>query len=98
MMSRLNIQSFLIDDENEDKMAAHGLTVRRVVQVLDNAHLIVPNRKHRRGLYLIIGTDNGGACIAVPVESTSDATLWRPITAWACKANEEMMLERKRGD
>ena len=40
-MSSPRITSFLIDAENEDKFAAHGLTARRVTQVLDNDHIVV---------------------------------------------------------
>jgi uncharacterized DUF497 family protein len=93
-MSSPRIESFLFDEENEDKIAAHGLSVRQVLQVLGNRHLVVRNRKERRGLYLILGQDDGGACIAIPVESTYEATVWRPITAWPCKLHERMVLDK----
>ena len=80
-MSSPKIDSFLFDDENEEEIAAHGLSSYRVVQVLDNIHIVLPNRKRRRGSYLIIGRDNGGSCISIPVERTYKANLWRPITA-----------------
>ncbi len=82
------IHDFRFDDLNEDKLAAHGLTARRVAQVLDNDHRIVFNRKNRRAPYLIIGRDHGGQCIAIPVEPTTDAAVWRPVTAWFCKPAE----------
>ena len=82
-----------MDDENEEKIATHGLSASQVVQVLDNVHLIIRNRKRRRGLYLLVGRDNGGACIAIPVEPTHVSTLWRPITAWPCKTHERTILE-----
>ena len=94
-MSSPQIEGFLIDEENEEKMAAHGLSTHRVIEMLENTHLILRNRKRRRGLYLIVGRDNGGACIAVPVEATRERTLWRPITAWPCKAQEETLLEKR---
>jgi len=93
-MSSPRIEAFLIDDENEEKVAAHGLSVRQVMQILDNVHVVVRNRERRRGLYLIVGRDDGGACIAVPVEPTYEATLWRPITAWPCKRHEKTILEK----
>lgn len=94
-MSSPTIEEFLIDDLNETKISSHGLSVRQVIQVLENKHVVVPNRKHRRGLYLVIGIDNGGNCIAIPVEGTYDSKLWRPITAWFCKDSERTRLERK---
>lgn len=93
-MSSPRIEAFLIDDENEEKIATHGLSARQVSQVLDNVHLVLRNRRRRRGLYLVIGRDNGGACIAIPVEPTHEATLWRPITAWPCKSHERTSLEK----
>ena len=80
-MPQARILDFLFDEENEDKLAAHGVTVRQVLQLLENEHLVVPNRKGRRGLFLVIGVDHGGVCIAVPVETTPWPDTWRPITA-----------------
>lgn len=94
-MSSPVIEEFLIDDLNETKISSHGLSVRQTIQVLENKHIIIPNRKHRRGLYLVIGMDNGGNCIAIPVERTYDSRLWRPITAWFCKDSERTLLEKK---
>lgn len=89
----IQIYAFLFDDMNEEKIAAHGITPRRLDQILDDEYLVVPNRKGRRAAYLVIGRDWGGACIAVPVEPTHDPHLWRPITAWPCKASEEARLD-----
>jgi uncharacterized DUF497 family protein len=94
--ARPRIEAFLIDDDNEDKFARHSLSARAVSQVLDNEHLILPNRKRRRARYLVIGLDNGGSCIAIPVEPTRDHTVWRPITAWPCKSTELAKLQESR--
>ena len=93
-MSSPRIETFLFDDENEEEISAHGLSVNRVIQVLDNLHIILPNRKRRRGRYLIIGRDNGGTCISVPIEPTNTFGLWRPVTAWHSKKGEETILEK----
>lgn len=86
------VAGFAYDDDNEEKFARHGLTVRQVDQLLANEHVVVRNRKRRRGLYLVIGCDHGGMCIAVPVEPTRDPSIWRPITAWPCKDHERAKL------
>ena len=88
-MSSRAILAFTFDEENEDKIVGHGLTPWRVAQILENEHLVIRNRKQRRALYLVIGRDHGGSCIAVPVEPTHDPTCWRPVTAWLCKPHEE---------
>jgi len=83
------ILAFLFDDENIEKFAARGLLWWQIEDMLDDARrLVVPNRRRRRAAFLIIGRDRTGQCIAVPVESTWEPTLWRPVTAWPCKASE----------
>ena len=86
------VADFVFDDEKVDKMWEHGIRQEQVRQVLDNRPAIVINRKGRRVLYMIIGRDNGGACITVPIEPTADVLVWRPITAWPCKESEEARL------
>jgi hypothetical protein len=93
-MSSIHIDDFLFDEENEDEITSHGLFIRQVIQVLENLSITLPNRKNRRGQYLIIGRDNGGACITVPIERTNKVGLWRPITAWLCKKGEETILKK----
>ena len=90
----IQIYAFLFDDDTEEKFAVHGIRRTQVAQILDEDPVILLNRKGRRGVYLIIGRDWGGACIAVPIEPTHDPYLWRPITAWYCKASEEARLDR----
>lgn len=93
----IRIDAFLFDAVNEDKIAAHGLAVLQVSQLLDQEFVVVPNRKARRAAYLVIGRDHGGTCIAVPIEPmTYDQTLWRPITAWRCKDSERSVLDHTR--
>jgi len=94
-MSMADVADFLFDDENEAKMAAHGLTPWRVLQVLENKHVVVPNRRRRRASFFIVGRDNGGACISVPIERTRDPLVWRPVTAWLSKDSEQQQLERR---
>jgi hypothetical protein len=89
------VSGFLLDDDNEEKIAAHGISLAQVSQTLDNDHVLVRNRKNRRGLYLFIGRDHGGACLAIPIEETHEPGLWRPITAWPCKPVELQRLRRR---
>jgi hypothetical protein len=93
-MSTPDVADFLFDHENEEEMAVHGLTPRRVIQVLENKHIVVPNRRRRRAQYLIVGRDNGGASITIPIQPTGDPLVWRPVTAWPSKDHERQRLER----
>lgn len=96
-MSRdaVTILDFLFDDENIEEMAAHGVTPGQALQVLDNGPRVGRNRKERRATHLVVGVDNGGACISIPVEPTHDRTTWRPVTAWYCKPHEWNWLPRR---
>jgi hypothetical protein len=95
-MSSPQVEACVIDEENEIKIGLHGLRVRQIIQVLENRHIIVPNRNLRRGLYLVIGKDKGGAFISIPVEGTTDSIVWRPITAWKSKKSEKALWEKGR--
>jgi uncharacterized DUF497 family protein len=93
-MSSPLIETFLFDDENEEEFSNHGLSTNNVLQILDNFYVILPNRKHRTGKYLIIGRDNGGNYISTPIEPTNINGIWRPITAWKSKKGEETILRK----
>lgn len=88
------VAGFAIDDDNEEKFWAHGLSVRRVLEAIDNRFIVVPNRQGRAAPLLLIGRDNSGQCIAIPISRTFDRAIWRPITAWRCKPGEETRLDR----
>ena len=82
------IRGLVFDDENEDKMWVHGISIDSANQVLEHPFNVVRNRKERRADFMIIGMDRQGRCIALPIEPTNDPELWRPITAWFCKKPE----------
>ncbi len=44
---------------------------------------------------MLIGKDNGGACITIPIEPTIDKAIWRPVTGWYCKESELTALTKK---
>lgn len=91
-MSSPIIESFWFDEDNEDKLWNHRLTPTHVLQVLERPHTIKRNRKERRASHLIVGRDYQGRCIAIPIESTYERGIWRPVTAWLCKDHEEAWL------
>jgi hypothetical protein len=91
---RPQVTGFLIDDGNEDKFARHGLRYQQILQILEIEYVILRNRAGRRAPYLAIGRDNSGMCVTVPIEPITDPTMWRPVTAWACKRHERALLTR----
>lgn len=91
------ISAFLIDDDNEEKFWSHTLSVDQIIQVLDGPHLIVRNKKKRRASHLVIGTDDSGRCISIPIEPTHEDDVWRPVTAWLCGKDEMTVLDKAKG-
>ena len=87
-MSSLEIYEFSFDDFNIEEFARHGIRWEQVDQVLDNTFATQRNRKQRRATYLVIGKDNGGRFISLPIEPTHESTLWRPVTAYPSKYSE----------
>ena len=91
-----DIRGFLFDDANEEKLAAHGLARRQVEQILHNEYIRVRNRAERRGTHLIIGTDNGGRCIAVPVQAQAVTGRHKPSQGVGSKDSEQRRLHVRR--
>ena len=94
-MSSQIISAFLIDDENEQKFASHGISALQVMQILGNIHVVRGNRRRRRATHQVIGLTDGGSCIAVPIEPTHAHGMWRPVTAWPCKKSELARLRQQ---
>jgi predicted RNA binding protein YcfA (HicA-like mRNA interferase family) len=84
----------VFDDANEDEMHAHGIRPRQVIELLDNGPWIGPNKKRERASHMLIGRDNGGVCITVPIEPTRDPLIWRPVTAYPCSKPDELREAR----
>jgi hypothetical protein len=75
-----------------DKAAAHGVSEEQMDEVAENGPLLRRNRKDRAGTHLVVGRDDHGRCIAIPVVATMNPNVWRAITAWPCKKSEEALL------
>lgn len=82
------VSTFFWDDENEGKIARHGLRPSEIDSLLDGRHAIRKNRKARRGRFLLTGRTVGGEYVTVVLESTFSQGLWRPVTAWRSKLSE----------
>lgn len=95
-MSTPLVLGLQFDDVNIEKMAEHGITPRQALQVLDNNPWIGPNRRGRRAALVLVGLDDGGECITIPIEPTPGGDdVWRPVTAYPCKKADAIQLERR---
>ena len=94
-MAGPSFQDFAFDDDNDSKFAEHGLTTAQVADALYIYEFTVRrNRRRRTGLYLLIGRNMSGVCVAIPVQPWGNPVVWRPVTAWPCKPAEERQLRR----
>jgi len=89
----VEVRALSWDDQNEEHIAAHGVTPREVSQVVENPHMLVRNRKRRHAELLMIGRTHGGRVLCVPLARTSDDSVWRPVTAYAATKVQTRLLD-----
>ena len=81
MSSSPIIEDFAFDEDNEEEIAAHGITPAEIFAVLDAPYAIKKNRRGRRASHMLIGRNHQDQCLAIPIEPTRERTVWRPVTA-----------------
>ncbi len=91
-MPRIEIARFQITDTAADKLWSHGLVARQVRSVLSGRTVLTRNRAGRAAPYMLLGRDEQGRCLAIPIVPTDDRLIWRVITAWYCKPSEAAKL------
>jgi hypothetical protein len=91
-MARTEIADFDITVTAERKFRAHGINTDQVFAVLDRPWTTTRNRAGRTVPRVLIGRDDQGRCLAIPIVPTDDPYVWRPITAWYCKRSEAAKL------
>lgn len=94
----VQVRTLVWDEHNEEHIARHGVTPREVNQVVENPHIVVRNRKHRRGQHLMIGRTHGGRILIVPLAKTGSKDTWRPTTAYPATAAQARLLAQHSGD
>src|SRR3954468_12165576 len=95
-MAPPRITAFAWDDDNAVKVTAHGISIEQADSVLDGPYALLPNRSGRRAPFVVIGLDDQNRCLTIPVLPTGDPLVWRPVTAWYCKASEWAKLPKGR--
>jgi hypothetical protein len=93
----LRIYDLNIDEHNEAKARAHGVTEAELRQVLDNQPVFLPNKKGHSAPVIMIGPTFGGRFITVPLSPTAIDGLWRPSTAWPSSEAEHARYTAARG-
>ncbi|SRR5581483_4542183 len=86
----------VFDAENLEKLSRRGIYPEDLYDILEGLYQFGRNRAGRRGSHLLIGRNWNNHCLAVPVEATGEAGVWRPITGWDCKPSELARLGQVR--
>jgi hypothetical protein len=93
-MAQIDVALFQYSDATTEKFWYHGIRTEQMDAVLGNFWIVIHNRKGRAAPYVLIGRDDQGHCLAIPIAPTDDPVVWRPITAWYCKPSEVARLRR----
>jgi hypothetical protein len=95
-MARIDILGLRIVDATIEKLWGHGIGDDQLYAVLNHEWITMRNRRQRAASHLLIGTDNQGRCLTIPIVATEDPVIWRAITAWYCKPSEATILRQRR--
>jgi hypothetical protein len=63
-------------------------------ELLTRPYLLVANKPERGGSHVLIGRNDRGDCLPIPVQRAHYAREWVAITVWRCDAAEDTSLGR----
>jgi hypothetical protein len=89
---RFTIAQLEITESTADKLWSHRIVARQVRSVLFGRTVVTRNRSGRAAPYVLLGRDEQGRCLAIPIVPTDDPVVWRVVTAWYCKLSEAAKL------
>ena len=94
LSSAPRVDELEFDEHNEEELVRHGIDVLRAYAVVAFQPLFVRNKRGRAAAYKVIGPDNGGTMLTIPIALTAVPGRWRPVTGWA-STKGEVTLWRK---
>jgi hypothetical protein len=69
-------------EEDEDELWTHRIRPSEVEQVRLNRPVWAPNKKYRRGDYIMVGETDGGRRLTIPVRVLPGTRRLQAITGW----------------
>jgi hypothetical protein len=93
---RVDLWDLLLDDANTAKMHAHGVTVRRAPEVLDDEPRVLANHAAAGAALLVVGRDAAGQFVTMPIDPTGEHGIWRPRTAYPSKPSDIARYRKQR--
>lgn len=94
-MAKHRVSALILDEHNLAEMARHGVSAAEVVQVIANRHVTAPNRRGEERSILLIGENDGGRVLTIPLAPTDDPTTWRPATAFDSSRHQRTVFRRR---
>ena len=91
-LAQITVVAFVFSDVGEDKLWSHGITTDQAQSVLLGRVVISRNRAGRSAPYVLIGRDEQGRCLTLPIVPADERGVWRVITGWPCKPSEAAKL------
>lgn len=88
----IRIAELEFDEDNESELAAHGITAKEVLEILENRFTVRRNKKSRAGVRQLIGYTNGDRVLTIVLAQTHMPDRWRPVTGWDSTPPERKVL------
>jgi hypothetical protein len=76
-------------DDNEAKLAAHGVMAWEVTALVRAGTYVVAEHPDYPDQVRVTGPTPAGRFLTVVLEETPDPVVWRPVTGWEASAAEE---------
>ncbi len=89
----VDVSSLIWDDENVSHIAKHGVAPEHVEYILGNDPLFFENLSGRSATHVIIGTDQLGRVLYVPILRAEWSGVWRVISAWESRFARRLVKE-----
>ncbi len=89
----VEVSSLVWDDENVSHIAKHGVAPEHVEYMLDNDPLFFHNLSGRSTTHVILGTDQPGRVLYVPIRCAELPGVWRVISAWESRFARRLVKE-----
>ncbi len=91
---RTTIYFLEIDDENEEHLGRHGISVEEAEELTGNDYVTARNPREPENRILMIGRTDGGRVLTVVLEATRDDAIWRPVTGWDATVAQRRLLDQ----
>jgi hypothetical protein len=84
----VDVWDLAFDEANIAEMHRHGVSPRQAFEVLEGEPEVLSNYARGGAPKLLVGPDNGGTFVTLPIDPTTEYAAWRPRTAYRSKSRD----------